>query len=191
MQGLRSSLLGPNSSSLVDELIVQYEVKEHLDISRLAEDTEQMPALEMELRGVTRLQHLSLLREQQEGSRGVSGAEMVEVGSTVENLVQVAGAVAIGQPVLLVGEAGVGKTSLVRELADRTGKELLTLQVGFLFYFRRRLIFDCFVCFSLSLGLRGASRRHCWTLSLKSWPKRTPGQAQGGGRGPRPSRVLN
>ena len=134
MQGLCASLLGPNSSSLVDELIVQYEVKEHLDISRLAEDTEQMPALEMELTGVARLQHLSLLREQQEGSRGVSGAEMVEVGSTVENLVQVAGAVAIGQPVLLVGEAGVGKTSLVRELAGRTGKELLTLQVGFSFF---------------------------------------------------------
>ena len=56
---------------------------------------------------------------------------MVEVDSTVENLVQVAGAVAIGQPVLLVGEAGVGKTSLVRELAGKTGKELLTLQVDF------------------------------------------------------------
>ena len=131
MQGLCASLLGPNSSSLVDELIVQYEVKEHLDRSQLAEDTEQLPALEMELTGVTRLQHLSLLREQQEGGcLGLSGTEMVEVGSTVENLLQVAGAVAIGQPVLLVGEAGVGKTSLVRELAGRTGKELLTLQVG-------------------------------------------------------------
>ena len=53
----------------------------------------------------------------------------------MENLGEIAGAVAIGQQVLLVGEAGVGKTSLVRELAGRTGKELLTLQVGFLFYF--------------------------------------------------------
>ena len=131
MKDLRTSLLGSNSSSFVDELIVQYEVSEHLDISRLAEDREQMPALEMELTGVTRLQHLSLLKEQQEGRRGVSSTEMVEVGSTVENLVQVAGAVSIGQPVLLVGEAGVGKTSLVRELAGRTGKELLTLQVDF------------------------------------------------------------
>ena len=129
MQGLRANFLGPNSSSLVDELIVQYEVSEHLDISRLAEDREQMPALDMELTGVTRLQHLSLLKEQKQDRRGVSISEMVEVGSTVENLVQVAGAVAIGQPVLLVGEAGVGKTSLVRELAGRTGKELLTLQV--------------------------------------------------------------
>ena len=132
MQGLRASLLSPNSSSLVDELIVQYEVSEHLDISRLAEDREQMPALEMELTGVTRLQHLSLLKEQQEGRRGVSSSDMVEVESTVENLLQVAGAVSIGQPVLLVGEAGVGKTSLIRELAGRTGKELLTLQVDFL-----------------------------------------------------------
>ena len=57
-------------------------------------------------------------------------SELVEVGSTLDNLVQAAGAVAVGQPVLLVGEAGVGKTSLVRELAHRTGKELLTLQVG-------------------------------------------------------------
>ena len=135
MQGLRASLLGPNSSSLVDELVVQYEVREHLDVSQLAEDTKQLPALEMELTGVARLQHLSLLREQQDGGNGgVSGAEMVEVGSTVENLVQVAGAVAIGQPVLLVGEAGVGKTSLVRELAGRTGKELLTLQVVFSYF---------------------------------------------------------
>ena len=131
MQGLRATLLGPGSSFLVDELVMQYTVNEHLDISRLAGSTEQMPALEMELTGVTRLQHLSLLKEQQEGRRGVSSTEMVEVGSTVENLLQVAGAVAIGQPVLLVGEAGVGKTSLVRELAGRTGKELLTLQVDF------------------------------------------------------------
>ena len=129
MQGLRATLLGPGSSLLVDELVMQYTVNEHLDISRLAGSTEQMPALEMKLTGVARLQHLSLLKEQQEG-RGTSGTQMIEVSSTVENLVQVAGAVAIGQPVLLVGEAGVGKTSLVRELAARTGKELLTLQVG-------------------------------------------------------------
>ena len=128
MQGLRATLLGPGSSFLVDELVMQYTVNEHLDISRLAGSTEQMPALEMKLTGVARLQHLSLLKEQQEG-RGTSGTQMIEVSSTVENLVQVAGAVAIGQPVLLVGEAGGGKTSLVRELAARTGKELLTLQV--------------------------------------------------------------
>ena len=53
----------------------------------------------------------------------------------MENLGEIAGAVAIGQQVLLVGEAGVGKTSLVRELAGRTSKELLALQVGFSLFF--------------------------------------------------------
>ena len=112
------------------DLCIEYEVKEHLDLGQLAEDSEQLPALEMDLTGVARLQHLSLLRETQGNSEDVLNSELVEVGSTLDNLLQVAGAVAVGQPVLLVGEAGVGKTSLVRELARRTGKELLTLQVG-------------------------------------------------------------
>ena len=112
------------------DLCIEYEVKEHLDLGQLAEDSEQLPALEMDLTGVARLQHLSFLRETQGNSEDVLNSELVEVGSTLDNLVQVAGAVAVGQPVLLVGEAGVGKTSLVRELARRTGKELLTLQVG-------------------------------------------------------------
>ena len=111
-------------------MCIEYEVKEHLDLGQLAEDSEQLPALEMDLTGVARLEHLSLLRETQGNSEDVLNSELVEVGSTLDNLVQVAGAVAVGQPVLLVGEAGVGKTSLVRELARRTGKELLTLQVG-------------------------------------------------------------
>ena len=124
------AILGPDSSSLVADLCVEYEVKEYLDLGHLAEDSEQLPALEMDLTGVARLQHISLLRETQGNSGDMLNSELVEVGPTLDNLVQVAGAVAVGQPVLLVGEAGVGKTSLVRELARRTGKELLTLQVG-------------------------------------------------------------
>ena len=45
MQGLRATLLGPGSSFLVDELVMQYTVNEHLDISRLAVSTEQMLSL--------------------------------------------------------------------------------------------------------------------------------------------------
>jgi len=130
VRGFRLTILGPDSSPLVADLCVEYEVKEYLDLGQLAEDSEQLPALEMDLTGVARIEHLSLLRETQGNNGDVLNSELVEVNSTLDNLVQVAGAVAVGQPVLLVGEAGVGKTSLVRELARRTGKELLTLQVS-------------------------------------------------------------
>ena len=133
------TILGPDSSPLVADLCIEYEVKEYLELGQLAEDSEQLPALEMDLTGVARIEHLSLLRETQGNNGDVLNSELVEVNSTLDNLVQVAGAVAVGQPVLLVGEAGVGKTSLVRELARRTGKELLTLQVGHVYqpYFIR------------------------------------------------------
>jgi len=42
-------------------------------------------------------------------------------------------AVSSGKPVLLRGDVGVGKTSLIRELGNLTGreeKELLTLQIS-------------------------------------------------------------
>ena len=38
-------------------------------------------------------------------------------------------AVSVGQPVLLLGDVGVGKTSLVMEWAARTGQKVVTLQV--------------------------------------------------------------
>ena len=90
----------------------------------LALDTPQALALQEE--AVVRLEHLSLLRSGQEGE----GSPLVEVASTLASLVAVGGAVAVGRPVLLLGGAGVRKTALVRELARRTGRELLTLQVG-------------------------------------------------------------
>jgi ABC-type glutathione transport system ATPase component len=91
-----------------------------------ATDTEQAPGLTLGPGArVARVGHLSLLREGEEGP----GPGLVEVASTREGLARVAGAVAAGRPVLLVGEAGAGKTGLVRELARRAGRQLLTLQV--------------------------------------------------------------
>ena len=55
---------------------------------------------------------------------------MIEVDSARHNLEMVGAAVSVGQPVLLVGEVGVGKTSLVLEWGARTGQEVVTLQVS-------------------------------------------------------------
>ena len=53
---------------------------------------------------------------------------LVEVNSAKENMMVVGSAVSVGQPVL--GEVGVGKTSLVMEWGARTGREVLSLQVS-------------------------------------------------------------
>ena len=105
--------------------MLRHTVDSALTAASLATDRSQ--ELGLELRGVARVGHLSLPREGEEGQ----GEGMVEVGSTVDNLVRVAGGVAVGQAVLLVGEAGVGNTSVVGELARRTGRTLYTLQVHF------------------------------------------------------------
>ena len=54
---------------------------------------------------------------------------LVSVASTRHNLECVGTAVSVGQPVLLLGDVGVGKTSLVMEWAARTGQKVVTLQV--------------------------------------------------------------
>ena len=122
---LCTSLLGQEGEEGVAELVLRHTVDSAMTAAALATDRSQEQELGLELRGVARVGHLSLPREGEEGLE----EGMVEVGSTVENLVRVAGGVAVGQAVLLVGEAGVGKTSVVRELARRTGRTLLTLQV--------------------------------------------------------------
>ena len=55
---------------------------------------------------------------------------MIEVASTKHNLECVGAAVTVGQPVLIVGDVGVGKTSLVMEWGARTGHQVVTLQVS-------------------------------------------------------------
>ncbi len=45
-------------------------------------------------------------------------------GSTVRQLEQVANAISNDEPILLVGETGTGKTTLVQEVAQTLGKTL-------------------------------------------------------------------
>ena len=119
---LRSDLL-PSSS--LPQLLITYKVQELLQAGALAQDFQQEQEMVLEQEQVARVGHLALVREGKEGK----GASLVEVPSTCQALSDVAGAVAVGRPVLLLGEAGSGKTSLVRELARKTGRTLLTLQV--------------------------------------------------------------
>jgi midasin len=48
----------------------------------------------------------------------------VHTGSTVRTLEQVARAVSVEEPILLVGETGTGKTTVVQELAHMLGRKL-------------------------------------------------------------------
>lgn len=63
----------------------------------------------------------SLTRSDAPNSASVS---FVHTGSTVRTLEQIARAVSVEEPVLLVGETGTGKTTVVQELATMLGKKL-------------------------------------------------------------------
>ena len=74
------------------------------------------------------MNHVSLPRLSCEAPPTASPG-LVSVASTSHNLECVGAAVSVGQPVLLLGDVGVGKTSLVMEWAARTGQKVVTLQV--------------------------------------------------------------
>ena len=52
------------------------------------------------------------------------------VPSTFDNLESLALAVSSGEPVLLEGPVGSGKTTLVEHLAQQTGSKLIKIQLG-------------------------------------------------------------
>ena len=109
----------------LSEWLVKYNLLVPGQAALLAVDCPQL-AVSQEVTKVTALDHVSLVKV---GSGG-KGSGLVEVESTRSNLRHLAAGVSVGQPVLISGEVGVGKTSLVTELAARTGRQLLTLQVS-------------------------------------------------------------
>ena len=121
---LRSCYVGGEESELTDWLL-KYNLHLPTQSALLAVDRPQLELRE-ETRKVTSLGHVSLVKV----GEGGEGTGLVEVESTRHNLLRLAAGVSVGQPVLISGEVGVGKTSLVRELAARTGRELVTLQVS-------------------------------------------------------------
>ena len=77
---------------------------------------------------VVTLEHVSLAKV---GTSLTNSEKLIEVESTQTNLLSVGSAVSsVGQPMLPVGEVGVGKTSLVMEWGARTGRQVLSLQVS-------------------------------------------------------------
>jgi len=120
---MRSQFL---AGTTLADWVVKYHIKELVSMAMLAQDTKQC-YLEQNSTKVVTLDHVSLTRK---GPSMTNMAALVEVNSTKENLLAVGSAVSVGQPVLLVGEVGVGKTSLVVEWGARTGREVLTLQVS-------------------------------------------------------------
>ena len=122
---LRTRYVGGEESDLT-EWLLKYNLQLPAQSALLAVDRPQVEVSEG-LRKVTALGHVSLVKVGQ-GESATTG--LVEVESTRHNLLHLGAGVSVGQPVLISGEVGVGKTSLVRELAARTGRDLLTLQVS-------------------------------------------------------------
>ena len=121
---LRSRYLAGKEADVADWLL-KYNLRYPGQAALLAADSPQLEVRE-EMSRVSSLEHVSLVKV----GRGREGTGLVEVESTRHNLQQLAAGVSVGQPVLISGEVGVGKTSLVSELAARTGRELVTLQVS-------------------------------------------------------------
>ena len=79
---------------------------------------------------VASIEHVSLPKCATRNESFLPCGQMVEVQSTKHNLQSVGAAVSVGQPVLIVGDVGVGKTSLVMEWGVRCGQEVVTLQIS-------------------------------------------------------------
>jgi len=120
---------------VVDELVFKYNCAERMVGWDLAMETDQVQVGGNNKHVVT-LGNVSLIKSKvKKNERSVEeSCSMVQVPSTKENLREVADAVSCGQPVLLIGEVGVGKTSIVMSMAATTGRglgaDLLCLQVS-------------------------------------------------------------
>ena len=105
--------------------VLKYFSNNMVIISMLAQDTTHQNLDQEKTKTVT-LEHVSLAKM---GPSIINTQTLVEVSSIMENLMAVGFEVSVGQPLLLVGEVGVGKTSLVMEWGARTEREVLNLQV--------------------------------------------------------------
>ena len=119
---LRSKFI-PNED--VFDYVLKYHVVKTRDSLALGFDSPQEDLSYVPTK-VSSIGHVSLPKT----SSHVVNTAMVEVDSTKTNLQAVGAAVCVGQPVLIVGDVGVGKTSLVVDWAARTGQDLVTLQVS-------------------------------------------------------------
>ena len=124
VSALRARYVGGEESELT-EWLLKYHLLIPAESAMLAVDRPQLELSEG-TRKVSSLGHISLVRV----GEGGEGTGLVEVESTRLTLQRLGAGVSVGQPVLIQGEVGVGKTSLVRELAARTGRELVSLQVS-------------------------------------------------------------
>ena len=121
---LRKKFLGTED---VFELVLKYQIEPQQQVLQLAADCPQVD-LPFTPSKVSSVNHVSLPRLKCEAEAAASPG-LVSVASTSHNLECVGAAVSVGQPVLLLGDVGVGKTSLVMEWAARTGQRVVTLQV--------------------------------------------------------------
>ena len=119
---LRSKFI-PNED--VFDYVLKYHVVKTRDSLALGFDSPQEDLSYVPTK-VSSIGHVSLPKT----SSHVVNTAMVEVDSTKTNLQAVGATVCVGQPVLIVGDVGVGKTSLVVDWAARTGQDLVTLQVS-------------------------------------------------------------
>ena len=121
---LRRKFLGTED---VFEFVLKYHVEPQQKVLQLAADCPQVE-LPFTPTKVSSVNHVSLPRLSCDAPPPASPG-LVRVASTSHNLECVGAAVSVGQPVLLLGDVGVGKTSLVMEWAARTGQKVVTLQV--------------------------------------------------------------
>ena len=124
---LRRKFLGTED---VFELVLKYQIDPQQQVLQLAVDCPQVD-LPFTPTKVSSVDHVSLprLSAVSSVSEAPDSPGLVSVASTRHNLECVGAAVSVGQPVLLLGDVGVGKTSLVMEWAARTGQKVITLQV--------------------------------------------------------------
>ena len=115
--------------------MLKYQIKPQQQVLHLAADCPQVDLHFLPTK-VSSIDHVSLPRLTSQPEAPASTG-LVEVASTRHNLKCVGAAVSVGQPVLLQGGVGVGKTGLVAEWAARTGRRLVTLQVYTILYKKR------------------------------------------------------
>ena len=108
------------------DLTLKFKIEKWKEAVVLAEDCQQSDVTCTPSR-VASINHVSLPKC---ATVNTSDSGLVEVPSTTHNLQSVGAAVCVGQPVLIVGDVGVGKTSLVLEWGARCGHEVVTLQVS-------------------------------------------------------------